>query len=280
MLRRIALSLFVVTALAMTGLMTNGSALAQVGPAVGDPWSASGTVERVDDFGFWLAPDDGGDAIYVELGPPAFWQTPGVTLTAGQTVDVDGYVQGTLYHAAVVTTADGSQIVVRDETGFPLWAGGRNAGANGLRDGSRVPQPQVQVDRDEWQMVEGTVSEVLASALTVELADGRMLTVGLGRPIAAAAADVPFEEGDAVRVSGFDLDGRFVAGEIENLTQGGTLVLRDDYGRPIWAGGPDNGAQMRSGARGWRGAQGCPCPGVQTRPETGRGRAPGGRGGW
>lgn len=278
MFRKATLGFLVIVALALTGVTINGSALAQVGPAVGDPWSASGTIERVDDFGFWLAPDEGGEAIYVELGPPNVWQAAGVTLAAGDTVEVEGFVQGTLYHAAIVTTADGGEIVVRDETGFPVWAGGRNAGANGLRDGSRVPQPQVQVDRDEWETAEGTVSEVLANALTIEFADGSVLTVGLGHPIADSAADVAFDAGDAVQVAGFDLNGRFVAGEIENLTKGGTLVLRDDFGRPLWAGGPDAGAQMQQGTRGWRPAQPRPC--VENCPQIGRGRAGGGRGGW
>ncbi len=274
MFKKTIMGLLVIAALIVSGLAVNGAALAQVGPAVGAPWSASGTIEAVDDFGFWLAPDDGGDEVYIELGPPNFWQTPGVTLAVGETVDVEGYVQGDLYHAAVVITSDGDEIVIRDETGFPLWAGGQNAGANALRDGSRVPQPQVQVDRADWETVEGTVTELLTNALTIALDDGSTLTIGLGRPL-ASATDVAFAEGDEVAVMGFELNDRFVAGEIENLTQGGTLALRDDSGRPQWAGGPDQGMQLRQGAQGGRGAQ--VGPGAQSRPETGRGRAGGGR---
>lgn len=285
MFKKTIVGVLLVAALAVSGVIVNGVAsadtLAQLGPAVGDPWSASGTIDRVDDFGFWLAPDDGGAVIYVELGPPSFWQMNGASLTVGDVVDVQGYAAGTLYHAAIVTTASGDQIIVRDETGFPLWAGGRNAGANGLRDGSRVPQPQVQVDRETWETITGEVVEVLANSITVELADGTTLLLGLGRAALSGSSGVSFAAGDEVMVSGFSLNGRFVAGEIENLTQGGNLTLRDESGRPVWAGGPDQGMQLRQGAQGRRGAQ--VGPGAQTRPEEGRGRAAGGgrgRGGW
>ena len=69
--------------------------------------------------------------------------------------------------------------------------------------------------------------------ITVETAEGEVL-VGLGQ--ASYREGFALKVGDKVSVTGFHEDGEFKAGTVENLTTGQTLVLRDETGRPGWAG--------------------------------------------
>jgi hypothetical protein len=258
---------------------------------VGEPWTASGTVTGLDDVGFDLALDGSGETIYVELGPTAYWQAQGVSLSAGEHVAVEGFAQDGLYHAAVVTKSDGSQITVRDlTTGQPLWSGGTLNGqaqaGNGLQDGSHTPQPQVQVSPEEWITVEGTVTAVAQNSLTIQTTDGATLTLQLGQASFTAAQEVAFAVGDQVRVIGYDQNGRFRAGEIDNLTQGGRLMLLDPNGRPLWAGlgSSGNGGQGGNGNGSGNSGSGSASgngnnSGARGNATTGRGNGNGYRGG-
>jgi hypothetical protein len=96
---------------------------------VGDPWNAQGSIVAFDTAGMTLAVD--GAQLYVELGPPHYWQAQGVTLAVGEVVTVDGFYNGDQYHAATVTKADGSQLVVRTAEGLPLWSGGASSDQTG-----------------------------------------------------------------------------------------------------------------------------------------------------
>jgi len=215
-------------------------------------WTASGSVISVDDFGFELAEDVSGETIYVELGPTTYWQAQGVSLVVGESVTVIGFAQDGLYHAAVVSTLNGGQISVRDTaSGQPLWSGGASGGQS---SGTQIPESQVAVD--EWITVEGVVSAVAQNSLTVETADAGTLTLQLGRPGFATEQAVNFVIGDQVRVIGYDNMGQFRAGEIDNLTQGGRLMLLDPNGRPLWAGPGSTGGQSGQGSQGQRGQQG------------------------
>jgi len=241
------------------------AAPAQSGAAVGEPWVVGGTLVTLDDFGFEIAPDDGTDVIYVELGPPTYWQALGVTLLAGEHVNVQGFAQDGMYHAAVVTTSTGATLTVRDAvTGQPLWSGGaingQAGGASALQNGTG--QPQAQVSPEDWVTVQGTVMAVAQNSLTVQLQDQTQVMLQLGRPAFAAEQGVAFAVGDQVKVIGYDQLGQFRAGEIENLTQGGRLMLLDPNGRPLWAG-PGTSGQGGNGAQGGQGAQGAAGAGAQ-----------------
>jgi hypothetical protein len=267
----------VTTAAAAPQMSTTGveaAAVLKQGPQVGEPWATSGVIVGVDDFGFSLSVDGVGDSIYVELGPTAYWQAQGMTLAVGEWASVQGFTQDGLYHAGVVTKTDGSQIVMRDLiTGQPLWSGGvvnsQSQNGNGLQDGSGVPQPQAQVSPDEWITVEGMITAMAQNTLTVQTTDGAVYVLSLGRSGFAAEQDVPFAIGDQVKVIGYDNNGQFRAGEIDNLTQGGRLMLLDPNGRPLWAGpgGNGNGGAANSqsqtgstssgqGGKGYRGGRG------------------------
>ncbi|MDY6878071.1 MAG: hypothetical protein SWK90_17955 [Chloroflexota bacterium] len=84
----------------------------------------------------------------------------------------------------------------------------------------------------EWETLTGEVA-VVDSEITVQTAEGDVL-VGMGQ--ALYREGFALEVGNEVSVTGFHEDGEFKAGTIENLTTGETLVLRDETGRPMWAG--------------------------------------------
>jgi hypothetical protein len=247
----------------------NGVSAAQSNPVeqtnslqmVGDPWTASGTISEVDDFGLTLVLDDGSE-VYVELGPPSYWQAQGVELAIGDVVTIDGFAGDMGYHAAVVTTADGEEIYLRTEDGQPLWSGGAASGngqnrgggnggnANGLQDGQNVPQPQAQVD--EWVTVEGTITAINRSQVTMELTNGESLTFQMGQPRFAESQQITLQIGDEISVLGFYEGDQFSAGEVTVLATGETIMLRDPNGRPLWAGpgGSSTGGQGGSGQNG------------------------------
>jgi hypothetical protein len=88
----------------------------------------------------------------------------------------------------------------------------------------------------EWQTVSGTVSSVDASRAEIKLSDGRSVEVGGRAWQLAAAQNFTANVGDSVTVHGFDENGVFQAGQIDNQSNGQTLSLRDTTGRPLWAG--------------------------------------------
>ncbi len=87
---------------------------------------------------------------------------------------------------------------------------------------------------DEWQTLEGKVTGV-DTDMTMKTADGTVV-VGLGQSWYREQAGFTLKMEDEVVVTGFYEDGEFKAGTIENQTTGETLVLRDETGRPMWAG--------------------------------------------
>jgi hypothetical protein len=88
----------------------------------------------------------------------------------------------------------------------------------------------------EWQTVIGKVSSVDASYLEIALSDGSSVEVGGRAWQLAAAQNFIANVGDSVTLHGFDENGVFQIGQIDNQSNGQTLSLRDTTGRPLWAG--------------------------------------------
>ena len=90
---------------------------------------------------------------------------------------------------------------------------------------------------EEWLVHEGTV--VLAPEdgvdLVIEMSDGKKLTVGTG-PNYMASQGFTFQVGELVQVLGYWEDHEFKAAQITRLADGRTITLRDELGRPAWAG--------------------------------------------
>jgi hypothetical protein len=246
--------------------------LQQAVDMVGDPWSAQGTIVSFDTAGMTLAVD--GAQLYVELGPPHYWQAQGVTLAAGEVVTVDGFYNGDQYHAATVIKADGSQLVVRTAEGLPLWSGGvsntqpggngqssnagqRNGqGTNGQGgsgqsgSGNAAGLGQTQVAPEDWITLEATVLSVDVNGLTVQTQAGEVLAFQLGQARFVDGQAVTFAAGDEIQIRGFWQGTTFRPGEIIKLSTGERLMLLDPNGRPLW-GGPG-----RAGSSGGQGGNG------------------------
>jgi len=245
-----------------TGIDTQSEPVAQ--GAQGDPWQATGTVTAVDDFGFDLATENG-KTVYIELGPPDYWQSQGIDLAVGQTVTVDGSLNEGMIHASQVTLPDSQVLQVRSESGQPLWSGGANNGAatngqgqngqsTGSADGSHTPNPQAQVD--EWVTLEGTLVAYQGGSMTMSTADGSIITFQTGQPRFFAEQGVTFQVGDAISVLGFYEGDQFSAGEITQLSTGLRTMLRDPNGRPLWAGPGSNGTGGNGNGGGGNGSNG------------------------
>jgi hypothetical protein len=72
---------------------------------------------------------EGGETVQVGLGPSHYREGEGFALQVGDTVRVTGYWEGDEFKAAEVENlATGQQILLRDASGRPMWAGqGRGA---------------------------------------------------------------------------------------------------------------------------------------------------------
>jgi hypothetical protein len=208
----------------------------------GEPWSESGTISEIDDYGFSLSYQDGQEA-YVELGPPDYWQNQGVDLQVGQPVTVNGSINEGMIHASTVVLDSGQTLQIRSDTGQPLWSGGvdNNRGQqSGSVDGDRIPDPQAQVD--EWVTIEGTLMSFQGGTMTMSTSDGEIISFQTGQPRFFAEQGITFQVGDEIIVLGFYENDQFSAGEITQVSTNLRVMLRDPNGRPLWAGpGSGNG---------------------------------------
>ncbi len=216
--------------------------------SAGDVWSGSGTVLELTAVGMTLGLTDGSE-IFIELGPESYWAAQGVTLLAGAAVTVDGFFNGTNYHARAVTTSGGTVLTVRDANGQPLWVGGNASGA-----GSNGGQGEVQIPADQWVTVEGTVTALTNNGLILQTSDGQALTVSFGRADFWQQQAVTFAAGDAVSMLGFWQGGQFSPGQVTKVATGERILLRDPNGRPLWAGpgrgqGNGNGNGIGNGSQ-------------------------------
>lgn len=210
---------------------------------VGDAWSGKGTLVEVTTVGMTLALSDGSQ-VYVELGPQDYWQAQGLTLNAGDSVSVEGFFNGTDYHARTVS-ANGTTIAVRDENGQPLWSGGNNASA-----GANGGQGEVQIPADQWVTVEGSITALTNNGLVIRTTDAQTLTVSFGRADFWQSQSVSFATGDDISMLGFWQGDQFSVGQVTKTSTGERILLRDPNGRPLWAGpgrGQGNGTNGTSG---------------------------------
>ncbi len=204
----------------------------------GDPWEATGEIAALDDFGMELSTASG-ERVYVELGPPTYWQEQDVTLQVGQAVTVVGSINEGMIHAAQVQLESGETLRLRNESGQPMWSGGASGGHAGTGDGTQQPEPQVQVD--EWLTYRGTLMSYQGGMMTLGTDDGQLIAFQTGRPNFFASQGVTFQVGDEISVTGFYQNDQFMAGEVVKIATGERVMLRDPNGRPLWAG-PGNGA--------------------------------------
>lgn len=222
----------------------------------GDPWQEAGTIVEIDDYGFHFALQNG-ETVYIELGPPDYWQNQGIELQVGQPAIVNGSINEGMIHASQVMLADGQTLHVRSEAGQPLWSGGvTNGKGQNDGDGDHTPDPQAQVD--EWITIEGTLMSFQGGNMTMDTPEGEIIAFQTGQPRFFAGQNVTFQVGDEIIVVGFYEDEQFMVGDITQVATGLRVMLRDPNGRPLWAGpggnGNGNGNNGNQGGRGFAGS--------------------------
>jgi hypothetical protein len=207
---------------------------------VPEEWATyQGTVATAPEAGVdMVITTDAGEELVVGTGP-AYMETLGFSLQAGEQVSVQGYWQDGEFKAAQVTRLrDGQTITLRDEVGRPGWSGGNQNSRGGVGvtgaagDGTGTGQAQV----DEWLTLQGTVTSVDADSLVVQTTGGEQVTVDNRAWWFAQDQGFAAQAGDQVTVVGFYEDSDFEVGQIDNLTTGQTVSIRDESGRPLWAG--------------------------------------------
>jgi len=221
--------------------------------ATPEEWLAyEGTVVQAPEAGVDLVIETSdGEALTVGTGP-SYMASQGFTLQAGEHVQVQGYWEGSEFKASQVTRlADGQTIALRDESGRPAWAGaGRNAqvgsqggyGGQGRDDAPGDGTGTGQANVEAWLTVQGTVVAADADALVVQTAGGEQVTVENRPWWFAQEQGFSAQAGDQVTLVGFYEGDAFEVGQIDDATNGQTVLLRDDNGRPLWAGRGRRGA--------------------------------------
>ena len=232
-----------------------------------DEWlTYNGTVAQVPTEGVELIVETSEGQLVIGTGPQALVEQ-GADVQIGDELEVTGYWENDEFKASEITLlASGQTIVLRDELGRPSWSGsqqaGRGAQADLLQTGrqgnasgaaaassegwggngrngsaSEFTQGTGQAVVNEWILLQGAAVSIDENALIVKLPSGELITIE-NRPW-WFIQDQGFsaEVGDEIELSGFYEGEDFETGQLTNLTTNLTVDVREDSGRPLWAGG-------------------------------------------
>jgi len=95
-----------------------------------------------------------------------------------------------------------------------------------------------QTQTQEWLSVTGVVESVEGTELVLRTESGGLVEVTLGQAGYWDAQGISLVRGDVVVVEGLSGDGSSLeVRSVTLLSTGQTVVLRDENGRPMWAGG-------------------------------------------
>jgi hypothetical protein len=148
---------------------------------------------------------------------------------------------------------------------------GANAQANGrggYGQGAGAVErryPNYESAPEEWDLYEGTVVRAPAAGvdLVIETESGEEVVVGTG-PGYMEDQGFRLQAGERVRLQGYWEDGEFKAAQVTRLPDSATIALRDEMGRPAWAGA-GRGAQAEGrGGYGGQGRTEAPSDGTRT----------------
>lgn len=232
---------------AINGTASGANLAAQ--DSIGSTWQGTGTITKLDDFGFDLLTETG--SVYIELGPPTYWKAQKFALAVGDVVTVEGFSNGQQTHARIVTIG-ALQLTLRTEAGQPLWSGGaeNTNGGSGTQDGSGTgtgtPQPQIQVAPEDWITLKGVLASVTNGNVTLSAADNTSVVLQMGQLQFWQSQGVTLTAGDAVEVLGFWSNAQFMVGDILKVETGEHIILRDPNGRQLW-GGPGRSGSSNGG---------------------------------
>ncbi len=107
---------------------------------------------------------------------------------------------------------------------------------NGQGRGANEPLNLAEEHAVEWLTLQGTVVSVDENALVVQTTTGETVTIENRAWWFALENKFSAKVGDSVKLTGFYEGATFETGQIENVTSGKLVQLRDDAGRPGWSG--------------------------------------------
>jgi hypothetical protein len=114
--------------------------------------------------------------------------------------------------------------------------GGAQGSDRGRREASGDQSGSGQAQVDEWLQFQGYVASVDTDALVVQVAGGGQITVENRPWWFAQEQGFSAQVGDEVILSGFYEGEDVEIGRIDDATNGQTVLIRDENGRPLWAG--------------------------------------------
>jgi hypothetical protein len=108
-------------------------------------------------------------------------------------------------------------------------------------NGQTSEQPLAAQEEHTWQSLSGEVTSAAADLVIVTTPSGEAVEIG-GRPW-SFAQEVGFsvQPEDQLALSGFYENGVFEVAAIDDFTSGASIQVRDEVGRPLWAGGRGRG---------------------------------------
>jgi hypothetical protein len=153
-------------------------------------------------------------------------------------------------NAGVGTYAAGGSTRLTTGGSTGLTTGGSGQGRGGYaQDGNRggyggrgredAPGDQTgtgQANVEEWLTLQGTVVSVDADALVVQTVSGEQVTMENRPWWFAQEQGSSAQVGDQVTLIGFYEIDNFEVGQIDDISKGQTVLVRDENGRPLWAG--------------------------------------------
>jgi len=125
------------------------------------------------------------------------------------------------------------------------WHNGQQAGERGGQQGGRGGGQGNQSARGDgaaqtaaiqWVTLDGSVVSVASDLLLVQATSGEIVQVeGMPWSFAQRQGFAP-RPGDQVKLLGFYEDDELKVARLTNMSTGQTVLLRDENGRPMWAG--------------------------------------------
>ena len=110
--------------------------------------------------------------------------------------------------------------------------GGGAGGQSGLAASGGDPQAEVA----EWVTLQGTVQSVSVDEAVLVVSTGETIVLDGRAWSFAQQAGFSMQAGEQVSLTGFYEDGEFEIGMVEDRTSGQAIQLREQSGRPAWAG--------------------------------------------
>lgn len=124
---------------------------------------------------------------------------------------------------------------VETEQRAPGLGAASGGGQGRQRNNDAYSEPLADHPSQTWITLRGVVATLDNGILTIETDDGTT-QVHLGPEWYWESEAITLAVGDSVAATGFYEDDAFEVARVENLTSGEAVTLRDETGRPLWAG--------------------------------------------